>query len=390
MKTLVCELCGGHDLLKQSGMYVCQDCGAKYTVEEAKGLMTEASSEIVEKTKEELQPETSKKVPEFESKIIINDDTNQESGKFDTPVVSGSVAAVQSNANEKTAHVKRVKKLTWISLLLLTVQFVLFLLPVLSSLRSLTHIEDVREIMGFRALAFVYWFLLSLTVILNSNRYTKLYEGECTKRQARLAEGFKKSGWFLPGLLSMISGGLVLYFVQKEMDNLNSFVLTNHPLTIPTWVYSAVIVIVSIVLCINCYGMTHETFKLDMKKDIWLLVGVAAVVFLIFTAVMNVVTHGGLGVGKADKYGNHANDAKAAAMVCIDDHLKSPSSAKYSETSAKLEDKDKAIWIVTGKVESKNSFGAKIKEPFTGETSVYAEKRIPDHSLGYRLALPRE
>lgn len=36
MKALVCEMCGSQDLVKTDGMYVCQNCGTKYTVEDAK------------------------------------------------------------------------------------------------------------------------------------------------------------------------------------------------------------------------------------------------------------------------------------------------------------------------------------------------------------------
>lgn len=36
MKQLICELCGSSDLVKSDGMFVCQECGTKYTVEEAK------------------------------------------------------------------------------------------------------------------------------------------------------------------------------------------------------------------------------------------------------------------------------------------------------------------------------------------------------------------
>ena len=41
MKKIVCEICDGKDFVKQDGMYVCQHCGTKYTVEEAKKLMVE-------------------------------------------------------------------------------------------------------------------------------------------------------------------------------------------------------------------------------------------------------------------------------------------------------------------------------------------------------------
>ncbi len=39
-------MCGGHDLVKQDGLYVCQDCGTKYTVEEAKKMMVEGTVEV--------------------------------------------------------------------------------------------------------------------------------------------------------------------------------------------------------------------------------------------------------------------------------------------------------------------------------------------------------
>jgi len=47
MKKLVCEMCGGTDLVKQDGVFVCQSCGVKYTVEEAKKMMIEGTVEVV-------------------------------------------------------------------------------------------------------------------------------------------------------------------------------------------------------------------------------------------------------------------------------------------------------------------------------------------------------
>lgn len=43
MKRLVCEMCGGSDLVKQDGVFVCQNCGTKYSVEEAKKMMVEGA-----------------------------------------------------------------------------------------------------------------------------------------------------------------------------------------------------------------------------------------------------------------------------------------------------------------------------------------------------------
>ena len=41
MKQLVCEMCGSTNLIKEGGVFVCQSCGCKYSVEEAKKMMVE-------------------------------------------------------------------------------------------------------------------------------------------------------------------------------------------------------------------------------------------------------------------------------------------------------------------------------------------------------------
>ena len=46
MKQLTCEICGSTDLLKQDGVFVCQSCGCKYSVEEAKKMMIEGVVEV--------------------------------------------------------------------------------------------------------------------------------------------------------------------------------------------------------------------------------------------------------------------------------------------------------------------------------------------------------
>ena len=46
MKKLTCEMCGGTDLVKHDGMYVCQICGTKYSVEEAKKMMIEGTVDV--------------------------------------------------------------------------------------------------------------------------------------------------------------------------------------------------------------------------------------------------------------------------------------------------------------------------------------------------------
>ncbi len=46
MKAIKCELCGSNEVIKQDGLYVCQHCGTKYTVEEAKKLMIEGTVDV--------------------------------------------------------------------------------------------------------------------------------------------------------------------------------------------------------------------------------------------------------------------------------------------------------------------------------------------------------
>ena len=46
MKRLTCEMCGNSDLIKQDGVFVCQSCGCKYTVEEARKLMIEGKVDV--------------------------------------------------------------------------------------------------------------------------------------------------------------------------------------------------------------------------------------------------------------------------------------------------------------------------------------------------------
>lgn len=46
MKQLTCEMCGSTDLMKQDGVFVCQTCGCKYSVEDAKRMMIEGSVDV--------------------------------------------------------------------------------------------------------------------------------------------------------------------------------------------------------------------------------------------------------------------------------------------------------------------------------------------------------
>ena len=46
MKELVCEMCGSNDIVKQDGLFVCQTCNTKYSVEEARKMMFGETVEV--------------------------------------------------------------------------------------------------------------------------------------------------------------------------------------------------------------------------------------------------------------------------------------------------------------------------------------------------------
>ena len=42
MKQLICEICGGNEIVKEKGVFVCRSCGGEYCLEEVKKLVKEA------------------------------------------------------------------------------------------------------------------------------------------------------------------------------------------------------------------------------------------------------------------------------------------------------------------------------------------------------------
>jgi len=65
MKQIICEMCGGKDLIKQDSVFVCQNCQAKYSVEEAKKMMVETDdTEKQSSSSLDLGSSTTPKKPE--------------------------------------------------------------------------------------------------------------------------------------------------------------------------------------------------------------------------------------------------------------------------------------------------------------------------------------
>lgn len=50
MKQLTCEMCGSTNLIKEDGVFVCQSCGTKYSVEEARKIMIEGTVDVTGST----------------------------------------------------------------------------------------------------------------------------------------------------------------------------------------------------------------------------------------------------------------------------------------------------------------------------------------------------
>ena len=57
MKALTCEMCGSTNLIKEDGVFVCQSCGTKYSVEEAKKMMVEGTVDVMGTVKIDVSSE---------------------------------------------------------------------------------------------------------------------------------------------------------------------------------------------------------------------------------------------------------------------------------------------------------------------------------------------
>lgn len=75
MKQLTCEMCGSTDLIKQGGVFVCQNCGTKYSVEDAKKMMIEGTVSIEGTVKVDRSADL--------EKMIKNADTTFANGNYE-------------------------------------------------------------------------------------------------------------------------------------------------------------------------------------------------------------------------------------------------------------------------------------------------------------------
>lgn len=73
MKKMVCEICGSQSIRKENGVFVCQECGTEYSLEEAKKLLTEVEGSNTVSSEPQVAPtEGQKKQLTDREKIIAS------------------------------------------------------------------------------------------------------------------------------------------------------------------------------------------------------------------------------------------------------------------------------------------------------------------------------
>ena len=104
MKQLTCEMCGSTDLLKQDGVFVCQTCGCKYSVEEAKRMLVEVDGSVqvqnaaqldnlLKMAKSSYESKNYSKAEDFCNQVIAMDDKNYEAWKLKGQAVNFQISA---------------------------------------------------------------------------------------------------------------------------------------------------------------------------------------------------------------------------------------------------------------------------------------------------------
>ncbi len=116
MKALVCEMCNSNDLVKQDGMYVCQNCGTKYTIEEAKKLMgtvkiddTDELKNLYELARRAKENNNSDNAQKYYEQILVKNPSSWEANFYsvyyqslNTVIAGISNAAISFTNNLKT------------------------------------------------------------------------------------------------------------------------------------------------------------------------------------------------------------------------------------------------------------------------------------------------
>ena len=89
MTKIICELCGSNDVVKQDGFYVCQHCGTKYSIEEAKKLIgtvkidkQEESDNLLVLARRAREQGNAENAEKYYGLLLQNDPNNWEASFF--------------------------------------------------------------------------------------------------------------------------------------------------------------------------------------------------------------------------------------------------------------------------------------------------------------------
>ena len=104
MKQLTCEMCGSTELLKQDGVFVCQTCGCKYSVEEAKKMMIEGTVDV----QGTIKVDESVKIDNYLSLAEAAFE-----GQDEKSVIEYVDKALEIDINNRRAWVLRAKTIGW-------------------------------------------------------------------------------------------------------------------------------------------------------------------------------------------------------------------------------------------------------------------------------------
>jgi hypothetical protein len=109
---MVCELCGSNSIIKRNGLYECQHCGTKYSVEEARKLVgivkIDYSNELknlYEIARRARNDNNSENAQRYYDQILVKDPTSWEAYFYSVYFQSynTNIAGIQGAANRVTA-----------------------------------------------------------------------------------------------------------------------------------------------------------------------------------------------------------------------------------------------------------------------------------------------
>lgn len=89
MNVMTCEMCGSTDLIKQDGFYVCQHCGTKYSVDEARKLLgvvkidkTEETTKLLSLARRARESNNSENAEKYYGMVLQESPDNWEANFF--------------------------------------------------------------------------------------------------------------------------------------------------------------------------------------------------------------------------------------------------------------------------------------------------------------------